>query len=258
MKTHTRIAFILYSLLLSSATANSSYTIVPEKDNNLSFTTGKPIQILLVTGGNKRSPESFLDIFFSMKNIRVDTLSQPRANEALLSDSIHKYDALVFYDMTQPISDLQKEKFIGLTKKGTGLVFLHHSLVSYQKWEEFKNIVGGKYYENKHDYPAEKQSNYKHDLTLHVKVINPKHPVNNGINDFTILEEGYSNIEVLPGITPLLSTSHPDCTDIIAWANQYNNSRVVYLLPGHDDHAYTNVNYRKLISNAIQWTTKKR
>lgn len=258
MKTSTRIAFLLFSLLLSGATANSSFTSVPEKENNLFFTSGKPIQILLVTGGNKRSPESFLDIFYSMKNIRVDTLSQPRANEALLSDSIHKYDALVFYDMTQPITELQKEKFIGLTKKGTGLVFLHHSLVSYQEWPEFKHIVGGKYYDKKHDYPAELLSNFKHDLTLHVKVINPWHPVIRGIDDFTILDEGYSNIEVIPGITPLLSTDHPDCTGIIAWANEYNNSRIVYLLPGHDDHAYTNVNYRALIYNAIQWTTAER
>ena len=233
--------------------------IMQERKNSAELASlKKPLRILIVTGGSKDYPASFLEIFNSMKGMQFDTLSQPRANEALLSDTIGMYDAFVFYDMTQKITEAQKEGFIELTKKGKGLVFLHHSLVSYQEWDNFRLFIGGKYYEKKFKYPAEKISSYKHDLQLNIKVLEPGHPINKGISDFYITDEGYSNIEVLSSVTPLLSTKHPDCTDIVAWTNQYNNSGIVYILLGHDDHAYSNENYRKLINNAIHWSVKNK
>ncbi len=44
------------------------------------------------------------------------------------------------------ISIPEKDAFIDLTRECTGLVFLHHSLVSYQTWDTFKFIIGGKYF----------------------------------------------------------------------------------------------------------------
>ena len=228
-----------------------------ETDNTCYSSHKKPTDVLLVFGGTKAAPEAFMNIFFSMPGIKIDTLRQPKANDALLSDSVKKYEAIVFYDMNQTITESQKKSFIRLTEKGTGLVFLHHSLVSYQEWDEFKNIIGGKYYEKKYNYPPEKLSGYKHDIVLDVKVLNNKHSVTRGISNFRILDEGYSNIEVLPGTTPLLAVNHPDCSGIIAWTHLYNKSKVVYLLLGHDEHAWQNENYRKLIYNSIHYTIKK-
>ncbi len=226
----------------------------PDTDERTFAGDEKPIRVLVVIGGNKNYSDSFLNMFSSMDGLCFDTLSQPKANESLLSDSIKNYHALVFYDMTQTISDEQKKEFIELTKKGTGMVFLHHSIVSYQQWNEFKNIIGGKYYEGRFNYAPEKISSYKHNLVLHVKLINPSHPVLKNINNFIIMDEGYSNIEILPGVLPLLSVDHPDCSGIIAWTNSFNASKVVYLMPGHDEHAYSNENFQKLIYNSIKWT----
>ena len=253
----TRIMTLILFIILLNLLLPGNLLIARNNNPLPSSSLKKQIQILLVTGGSKAAPDAFLDIFFSMPGIKVDTLGQPRANEALLSDSIKKYHTLVFYDMNQNITEQQKVAFLKLTKSGTGLVFLHHSLVSYQEWDEFKKIVGGKYYERRFNYPPERVSDYKHDLVLDVKVLNRRHPVIRGITDFTILDEGYSNTEILPGITPLLTVDHPDCTDIIAWTNSYQKSKVVYLLLGHDDHAYNNQNYRKLVHNAILWSSKK-
>lgn len=210
--------------------------------------------ILLVTGGHGFDHEPFFAMIHSLGNFDIDTLSQPRANRSLLSDSIDRYDAIVFYDMWQDISFEEKEAFMRLTEKGTGLVFLHHSLVSYQDWDEFEKIRGGKYYERGYDYPPDKLSGYKHDIEIEVTVTDPSHPVTKGIDDFRIFDEGYSNIGVMQGVNPLLTTSHPDCSDIIAWEHIYNNSRVVYILPGHDNHAWSDSIYRSILSNAIKWS----
>ena len=50
---------------------------------------------------------------------------------------------------------------------------------------------------------------HEYDTTeLDVHVIDPDHPVSDGVEDFSILDEAYSNISYMPGITPLLETDH--------------------------------------------------
>ena len=216
--------------------------------------SGKGHRVLLITGGHDFQEEEFFDMFFSLGSFRIDTLSQPAANRSLLSDTVDLYDVIVFYDMWQAISEQEKDAYIRLTEMGTGLVFLHHSLVSYQQWDEIKQIRGGKYYERNQDYSPEKLSGYKYDLQMDVTVIDRRHPVTAGMRDFRILDEGYSNISVIDEVTPLLTTDHPDCSEIIAWAHRYNNSKVVYILPGHDDKSWSNESFRRVLANAITWT----
>jgi uncharacterized protein len=209
-------------------------------------TGSKQLKVLLFTGGHDFHEESFYNMVFSIPGVKIDTLSQPVANQSLLSDSIFSYDVIVFYDMWKTISEREKEAFLRLTDRGTGLVFLHHSLVSYQDWDLFTRIRGGKYHEG--------YSTYKHDIVLDVKIVDPHHPVTSGLNDFVIHDEGYGNIEILPDVIPLLSADHPDCSEIIGWTNKYDNSKIVYLLLGHDNNAYADENFRALVRNAIAWT----
>ena len=210
-------------------------------------------KILVITGGHEFEP-SFFKIFDSFVDVKYDTMSQPRFNQMISSELTNHYSALVFYDMWQEINAEQKEAYLELLDKGQGMVFLHHALVSYQHWDEFIEIVGGKYVETEfYDDPNMKGSTYKEDITLDIKVVDKKHPVTKDITDFSIYDEGYQFIQMTPGIHPLLSTSHPDCTPTVAWTNSYGNSKIVYILLGHGRQAHEDVNYRKLIRNAISW-----
>jgi hypothetical protein len=129
-------------------------------------------------------------------------------------------------------------------------VFLHHSLVSYQEWDEFENIIGGRYFLSGLEQDS---STYRHDVDIPVRVIHKDHPVTKGIDDFMIHDEVYGNFKVLPGVQALLSTTHPESGKIIGWTNIYGNSRIVYLQLGHDHYAYENPNYRRLLKQAITW-----
>jgi uncharacterized protein len=218
----------------------------------------KSPKVLLFTGGHGFDRTSFYGMIFSLQDMQIDTIRQPLANHSLLSDTICQYDVIVFYDMWQDISYEEKEAFIKLTRNGTGLVFLHHSLVSYQTWPELTQIRGGKYYERGYNYVPCRFSGYKHDIVMDVKIIDPAHPVTIGLTDFSIHDEGYFNIGIGENITPLLSTNHPDCAPLVGWANQYNNSKIVYILLGHDNNAWSNDNFRKLLMNAINWTGNRK
>jgi len=214
-------------------------------------------KILVITGGHEFE-SSFFKIFDSFVDVKYDTMSQPRFNQLISSELTNHYSALVFYDMWQEINAEQKEAYLELLDKGQGMVFLHHSLVSYQHWDEFIEIVGGKYLETEfYDDPNMKGSTYKEDITLDIKVVDKTHPVTKGIQNFSIFDEGYQYVEMMPTIKPLLTTTHPDCTPTVAWANKYKNSRIVYILLGHGHQAHEDATYRKLIRNAIGWVGEK-
>jgi len=216
-------------------------------------TSAKKLNVLIVTGGHDFDREPFFQMFDSFQDIGYTEIKHPEATQKLGTIKSKTFDAVVFYDMPKSISDAEKTNYHNLLKTGKGMVFLHHSLASYQEWPEFIQIIGGKYHEEPNS-PA--SSTYHHDVSFKVYIKDPKHPVTKGISEFEIFDEVYGNTEVLQGVVPLLTTDHPESSSTIGWTHEVKNSRVVYLQPGHDKNAFFNPNYRKLVSQAIAYVAK--
>jgi type 1 glutamine amidotransferase len=222
------------------------------------FGQSKKIKVLIISGGHGFKHRPFYDVFSAINSITYDSLVQPEANALIASPEVNKYDVLVFYDLFELITPEQKEAYIRLLKKGTAMIFLHHALVSYQNWPDFIKIVGAQY----HTHPVlvngdSLKANYDHDVTIPVKVEDKNHPVTRGISDFEIVEEVYSDVEILPQVKPLLSTTHPKSMRYLAWINHYANSDVIGIQLGHGPTAFSNPNFRKLIQQAIEWSAKQ-
>ncbi len=217
-------------------------------------------KVLIITGGHDFENQAFYDVFRSFTGIEFDTIFQPEANNVYASDTIEKYDVLVFYDMIQEITKQQKNDFTDMLKKGKGILFLHHSLASHQDWSDFGEIIGGRYLLKPIERNGEifmPASDYKHDQEIPVKIIDRKHPVTKGISDFTIQDETYSNIVTTGSIHPLMSTEHPLNGKYIAWTNEWGNSKIMYLQLGHDHFAFEDPNFRKIVGQSITWLAGK-
>ena len=211
------------------------------------------IDLLVVTGGHAYDTAEFIEMLESLPGISFELVLEPDAWKKLAAG--REFDVIAFYDMwTEPLTTEEKEIFLREFEKGTGMVFLHHSLASHPEWPEYTQLIGGKYNLPDHTPDTSMWSDFKHDIVLSVSVVDHNHPVTEGVDDYEILDEGYSNITVLPGVHYLLETSHPDCDRHIGWTHQVKNSKVVYLMGGHDKHAYENPSFRKLVYNAIQYT----
>ena len=210
------------------------------------------IRLLVVTGGHDFDKESFYAMLDGFDAMSYEKAVQPHANELYASDSINTFDVLVFYDMFQHISEAQQSAFINVLEQGKGAVFLHHALASYQDWEEYEQIIGGRYILEA-DSADNDASTYQHDVDISVSVMDTIHPVTRGVDDFVLHDEVYGGFRVLDRVHPLLFTHQPQSGEIIGWCHTYRNSRIVYLQPGHDQHAYENPNYQRLLRQAIEW-----
>jgi type 1 glutamine amidotransferase len=217
------------------------------------------LKVLLITGGHGFEQEPFFKIFKDNPEITLTTAAHDKTNAtAYEREDLLSYDVVVLYDMVKSISDAQKAGLQSLFDKGTGLVVLHHALVSYQHWPEYEQIIGGRYPEaDGKSGVVTAEAGYKHDEEVPVVIVAKEHPVTAGVKDFTIHDEIYWGYRVQPDVTPLITTTHPKSGKPLAWCRTQGKSRVVYLQLGHDHQAFENSNYQKLVANSIRWTAIK-
>jgi type 1 glutamine amidotransferase len=217
------------------------------------------IKVVVVTAGHGFKKEPFFAIFESPDDIEYVEAEQHDHSEIFEDISGWDADVMVLYNMTQEISLARQQNFIKLLNRGVGLVALHHSIGAFQKWPEYRKIIGGKYYlkEMEEDGVAHAGSKYKHDLDIAVHVTDKRHPITRRMKDFVIYDEAYKECVFEKDNHVLLSTDHPASDGPLCWVRRYGKAKVCYIQLGHGSEAYANENYRRLVSRAIRWCAGK-
>jgi type 1 glutamine amidotransferase len=216
------------------------------------------LKVLVVTGGHGFNREPFFAMFKANEEIVFAEAKHSYYADAYERPDLYDFDVVVLYDMPKAITAAQKERALHLFKKGRGLVVLHHAIVSYQHWDEYEKIMGGRYpEEDGKSGVVTDLVGYQHDVDLNVKVVAKDHPITQGLNDFTIHDEIYWGYRVSKDVTPLISTDHPKSAKPLGWVRQEGKSRIVYIQLGHGPEAHQNPNYQKLLRQSIRWAAGK-
>ena len=255
---------------------------------------GAELQVLLVTKGHPFERDPFFAVFESWPGIACTAVEQPAAQAFFTPSAAEPYDAIVLYDMpgiefrsgAGPVFHPPPPSFVKgfreLLEHGQGLVFLHHAIAGWPAWPEYAEILGGRFlYEpgtvRGRDLPC---SGYRHGVKHRVSVVDPVHPVLEGLGDgFEIEDELYLFEAFENDVVPLLRSdyefvdenfhsaalavrgemfsrrdwSHPPGTNLVGWAHRYGQSPIVTLLSGDGPTAYANPAFRKLVENAVRW-----
>jgi type 1 glutamine amidotransferase len=216
----------------------------------------RKIKVVVVTAGHGFKKEPFFAIFESPDDIEYVEAEQHDHSELFEDISGWDYDVIVLYNMTQDISPARQQNFTTLLNRGVGLVVLHHSIAAFQKWPEYRKIIGGRYYLNEmeEDGVMHAKSDYKHDLNIAVHVRDKRHPITRRMKDFVIYDEAYKNCVFEKDNHVLLTTTHPTSDEPLCWVRSYGAARVCYIQSGHGAEGYANENYRRLVSRAIRWS----
>ncbi|MCL2058299.1 MAG: ThuA domain-containing protein [Oscillospiraceae bacterium] len=166
------------------------------------------------------------------------------------------YDTVVYYNMNNPIPKEGSALYKYFTEEAgaskQGMIFLHHALLSFKQWDLFTDICGLRFRGETDIFK------YTQNQSVNIKIANAPHPVTAGAADFTIIDETYLLEEPdVPGNQILITTDNETSLKNIGWARQYKNSRVFCFASGHDNHAFASPGFRKILHNAILWTSGK-
>jgi type 1 glutamine amidotransferase len=198
-------------------------------------------------------------MFDALPNVEYTKALLP-AKAGMLKPGLEKeYDVIVMYDMVPAIKPAQQKAFAALLHRGIGVVSLHHNMGAHQDWDEFTEIIGGKFVVEECEIAGQKhaKSTWSHDEDMKVMVVDKEHPITKGLKDFEIHDETYGNYYTAPDVRVLLKTDHPKNDPELAWAKEYGRSRVFYLMLGHDSKAWAHPDYGKLLLRGIRWAARR-
>jgi len=252
--------------------------------------------IIVITRGHPFERDPFFEMIDST-GFAWSHIEHPAAQDFIISKSLKNYKAIVFYDMpginfeTAPPkpkffnpSDEFKNSFINILKEGIGCLFIHHAIAGWPNWEEYGNIIGGRFLYQEGIVKGIKKpdSGYRHDVKYKV-IKDGKHPITDGIEDFEITDELYLAEFFEDDINPILRSnyeftdknfysaaralegemfsnrdwSHQKGSNVVGWTKRYENSSIAYLQFGDGPSAYKNENFRRLIKQSINWIIKE-
>jgi uncharacterized protein len=256
-------------------------------------------RLMVFTGGHPFEREPFINVFDSF-GLSWRHVEQPAAAELLTPEATNDVDVLVFYDMpgitftrsdpptvfpspTQTMIDGLR----ALCAQGKPMVFLHHAVAGWPAWEDYAEIVGARF----HYQPATLRgvsypdSGYRFDVTHQVEVLDPSHPICDGLGDgFTLTDELYLYPVLTDSVVPLLRTTHPmndarkffsadlairgkrhsndgwthpQGSDLVGWVKNAGASPVAYLQFGDGPQTYADPSFRRVLLNAITWAASE-
>lgn len=252
--------------------------------------------VLLVTKGHPFDHNALFALFDALE-VNWTHVEQPAARVFFHPAMAEDYDALVMYDMPGiqfqpdgPVFETPSEEYrrglMDLCDAGKGLVFIHHALAGWPAWEEYAEIIGGRflYVPGELRGRACLDSGYRHRVEHQVSVLR-EHPVTAGVpSQFTMTDELYLAEVFEDSVVPLLASdycfsrdnfysarkvvvegrmhdntgwTHPDGSNLVGWVKSYRNSPVAYLQGGDDPVAYQCIHFQKLLENAICWAASE-
>jgi len=214
------------------------------------------LKVVIVTGGHDFEHDPFFKVFDSIEEITYTEAVQKDHSELFEDISNWDYDVIVFYSMTQEISEKRQQNFLKLLDRGVGVVAMHHVMCAFQQWPEFRKIIGTRYClaDTTIDGVQYKAGSFQHDIDMPISVADKQHPITEGMSDFVIHDEGYKNCWFDRGNHVLLTADHPASDKTVCWVRRYGKSNICTIQLGHDSKAYENRNYRRLVRRAILWT----
>jgi uncharacterized protein len=132
---------------------------------------------------------------------------------------------------------------------GGGLLGLHTASICFDDWPEWGDALGGAWVWGRSIHPP---------LGPPVRVaVTGRDPLVDGVDGFTIVDEVYSDLDLRPGVTELLSAPQPGSSgrpQPLLWAREHGGGRVVYDALGHHPESYQVPGHAEIVRRAIRWT----
>ncbi|WP_405140483.1 ThuA domain-containing protein [Sphaerisporangium sp. NBC_01403] len=128
--------------------------------------------------------------------------------------------------------------------RGGGVLAVHAAAICFDDWPGWRGLLGASWTWGVSHHPPLGRAEVK---------VRGGHPIVDGLGDFDLVDEVYSDLDVLPDVRPLASSLGQP----LLWARDAGRGRLVYDALGHDVRSYENPAHRALLQRAAQWLLKR-
>ena len=213
-----------------------------------------PLKVCLVSGSKEyKSNESLAD-FQNLLESRYPVQctrvfwTEGKADDLPGLEALDTTDVMVLFTKRLKIAGEQLDRVKKYCLSGRPIVGIRTASHAFQNWLALdKDVLGGDYH-----------SHYGGGDTIDIKIVesNARHPILKNIKNFTSTCKIYKNPKVADDVDVLLAGTMSEKTEPVAWARNFKSGRVFYTSLG-DPNDFKNEEYRKLLINSLQWTTRR-
>lgn len=222
----------------------------------VAFAADAPVKALIVTGvdypGHKWKETTPAVRQILEADGKVDTRIV-EDHEFLASDAMFDYDVIVLsmknYEPTKRADQVRAnlEKFVA---DGGGLVALHFTCGAFERWPEYKQLVGRTWDKKKRGHDPRGP--------FTVNIADPEHPITSGMKDFEADDELYTCLSddgpeihvIATAVSKIDQKVYP-----MAFVMNVGQGRVFHTLLGHDVKAFTLPGPAELIQRGTIWAS---
>ncbi len=130
-------------------------------------------------------------------------------------------------------------------ESGLGLLALHAAVICFDDWPEFRKILGAWW---------EWGSSGHAPCQEHRMVIRPcSHPIVEGVNDFSIVDELYTRLRTVEPVDPLITAEWEGEEYPMLWVRHYGRARICYCALGHGVESFGNESFQRILQRSALW-----
>ena len=142
------------------------------------------LSVLVIRGGHAYDTPAFEEMCMDLQGMKCDLVLTAHFEQYSAKEIDDRYDTLLFLNQNKKYrtEDRNRKRYMDLAQLGTGMVFLHFTLSSEPDWDEYHDLVGGKWFLKKYEKNEALHSTYFTDMTVDVKVLDADHPTTAGLS----------------------------------------------------------------------------
>ena len=203
--------------------------------------TGRTIEILFLGHNSKHHDSARFEpmLATAIESEGFHFTYTPDPNE-LNAANLAKYDALMIYANHTTITPDQEKALLDFVNAGKGFLPIHCASFCFQNSPAYIALVGAQF--------------LKHGTgEFTTTIVQPNHPVLDGIQSFQVWDETYVHTKINPDKTVLMERVDDSGREPWTWVREQGKGRVFYTAYGHDERVWGHPMFQRLVRNGILW-----
>ncbi|WP_442814301.1 ThuA domain-containing protein [Streptomyces sp. NBC_01198] len=133
--------------------------------------------------------------------------------------------------------------------RGGGLLAMHSSAIAFPGLPGWRSAVGAAWDHGRTFHPPIGRSLIRRSTAVH--------PISEGLGDFWVHDERYSDLDLVSGIVPLYFHTDGSRTHPLIWARPTGKGRTVYNALGHDLSSFDSPEHAELLTRCVSWLSRE-
>jgi type 1 glutamine amidotransferase len=147
---------------------------------------------------------------------------------------------LMIYANHTTITPEQEKALLDFVASGKGFLPIHCASFCFQNSPAYIALVGAQF--------------LKHGTgEFTTTIVQPNHPVLDGIQPFQVWDETYVHAKINPDKTVLMERVDDSGREPWTWIREQGKGRVFYTAYGHDERVWGHPMFQRLVRNGILW-----